>query len=163
MSGSCSICSKCQSCQSFCQLGKQLVSDWYPVNTIIGDTGKDQIIIKAFTQSDLNTIANYLVQAAKKGSQYHTGDPSWSDTSKLFIYADDINALRGVMASGFLGGNIAGVSKDQVITSAWFTNLKQIMNSISLSPIACDQCNTACDSCISCQHSSCHSSCHGSH
>ena len=33
---------------------------------------------------------------------------------------------------------------------------------LELDPDACNECNTSCDTCVTCQHSSCHSSCHTS-
>lgn len=161
MSGSCSICSKCQSCQAFCETGSQLADSYY--DTSIGLIEQNDIIIKKFTPAILNRIANNIVKAAAKGSQQNSGNLSWSEVDEDFVYARDINALRVLMQSGLLTASPPGeVAKDQVIYAQYFRDLNDALESMTIYSNACDKCNVTCDSCISCQHSSCHSSCHGS-
>lgn len=165
MSGTCSICSNCQSCESFCENSKQLVKLHKPSVTIDGgEILPDQIIIKRFTRADLNSIAKAIVEAGKKGSEQCSNDElEWEEETSDFIRAKAMNDLRDLMDDLYSGNSVPSkVNEDQVITAAWFEDLRIKLSELELDPDACNECNTSCDTCVTCQHSSCHSSCHTS-
>lgn len=121
---------------------------------------KETIIIKHFPREELNRIGNAIVKAAHKGSrQASNSGASWSNETRNFIYADKITELKTLMESWSPGGQgVPAVAKNDIVSAEWFNALSKALSNMQLSKSACDSCNTSCDSCISCQHSSCHGS-----
>lgn len=162
MSSGCSVCTNCQSCQSFCQLGQQMATDHGA--QLLPSVGRDDIIIKKITPSVLKSVADSITAAASKGSKQNSSPTTLSQITKEFMYATDINKFLSHLTHGLLTGSKPGnVSRDQVVYASFFQSINSAISGIKIYAYACDKCNVTCDTCISCQHTSCHSSCHGSH
>lgn len=161
MSGLCSICSKCQSCQSFCQLGNQMATSHGA--SLLPSIVRDDIIIKKITPAVLKSVADSITAAATDGSQVNSSPQNLPLITDEFIYAQKINDFLEHITHGNLEGSHPGsVSRDDIVYASFFQEINSAISSLKIYFNACDKCNTACDSCVSCMHSPCHSSCNAS-
>lgn len=158
MSGSCNICSRCQSCQSFCMVGNQMATSHGA--QLLPDVQRDDIIIKKINPAVLKAIADSITAAASKGSEQNSSPTTLAQITEEFMYATDINAFLAHITHGLLttSGKPGNVARDDIVYASFFQQINAAISNLKVYYYACDKCNTQCDSCVSCQHSSCHSS-----
>lgn len=171
-SNKCDVCQNCDSSNSRCNTQQTLCSGsrmkGQLASAYVGSAGapsikRDDIIIKVFPRSTLNSLIDYVGKAANYGDTKTSGGWKGSHETRDFIYADKIQSLIAGMKS-LTSDNDPGVSseveKGKVIYASTFQAIMSKLNNLKVSPGACDicisscnaTCNTcnSCDSCISC-------------
>lgn len=138
---------------------------------------RDDIIIKKFPQATLNTLIEYVANAAKHGATQDSGSWTTGAETRPHIYADKINELlAGIRSINSVNNPGTNKQKDQVIYAEEFNTIMNTINNLRLGNSACDLCNTSCDvtcntcnscdtciSCNSCQGVTSYSSHYSSH
>ena len=158
---SCESCNSCQSCntkcnassgcntlQAFCTIGCQTYGQYGSFAFSYSPTPNSGIMGPGYFDQDVwDEIISYINTLRSKGTVKNSGSSiSYSSTNNVAPFkASEFNRVSGAVNGG-------SVSAEGIIYGAYFSNLENAAEAMSLASSACDKCNVNCNvTCNSCQ------------